>query len=157
MVVCGAGWWLAYGSCRHFSWAKQSFLAIQLVHSGVSSQQGTRLLLTIKVHKPLTVMDSRGKSLLELWGITFLPDWQLPLTFVWFTSKSHEHVLVILLEPMHKNFEMNRTKIKGGCQSGRKVVTRNSKCDSPLVWWFFLRCILGTMENIIVLWRDKHN
>ena len=33
----------------------------------------------------------RGKSLLESWVTTFLPDWQLPLIFVWFTSKSHEH------------------------------------------------------------------
>ena len=28
---------------------------------------------------------------------------------------------------MHKKFEINWTKIKGGCQSGRKVVTHNSK------------------------------
>ena len=28
---------------------------------------------------------------------------------------------------MHKKFEINRTKINGGCQSGRKVVTHNSK------------------------------
>ena len=34
---------------------------------------------------------------------------------------------------MHKNFEINQTKIKGGCQSGRKVVTHNSKSDLPLV------------------------
>ena len=27
---------------------------------------------------------------------------------------------------------INRTKIKGGCQSGRKVVTHNSKSDLPL-------------------------
>ena len=33
---------------------------------------------------------------------------------------------------MHKNFEINRTKIKGGCQSGRKVVTKNFKSDLPL-------------------------
>ena len=36
------------------------------------------------------------------------------------------------LEHMHKKFEINRTKIKGGCQSGRKVVTHNSKNDLPL-------------------------
>ena len=30
---------------------------------------------------------------------------------------------------MHKKFEINQTKIKGGCQSGRKVVTHNSKSD----------------------------
>ena len=33
---------------------------------------------------------------------------------------------------MHKNFEINQTKIKGGCQSGRKV-NHNSKSDFPLV------------------------
>ena len=30
---------------------------------------------------------------------------------------------------MYKKFEINRTKIKGGCQSGIKVVTHNSKSD----------------------------
>ena len=30
---------------------------------------------------------------------------------------------------MHKKFEINRTKIKGGCQ----LVTYNSKSDLPLV------------------------
>ena len=30
------------------------------------------------------------------------------------------------------NFKINRTKIKGGCQSGRKVVAYNSKSDLPL-------------------------
>ena len=34
---------------------------------------------------------------------------------------------------MHKKFEINQTKIKGGCESGRKVVTHNSKSDLPLV------------------------
>ena len=33
---------------------------------------------------------------------------------------------------MHKKFEINQTKIKGGCQLGRKVVTHNSKSDLPL-------------------------
>ena len=33
---------------------------------------------------------------------------------------------------MHKKFEINRTKIKGGCQSGIKVVTQNSKSNLPL-------------------------
>ena len=40
--------------------------------------------------------------------------------------------LGILLEHMHKKFEINQTKIKAGCQSGRKVVTHNSKSDLPL-------------------------
>ena len=34
---------------------------------------------------------------------------------------------------MHKKFEINRTKIKGSCQSGRKVVNHDSKSDLPLV------------------------
>ena len=34
---------------------------------------------------------------------------------------------------MQKKFEINQTKIKGGCQLGRKVVTHNSKSDLPLV------------------------
>ena len=33
---------------------------------------------------------------------------------------------------MHKKFEINGTKIKGGGQSGRKVVTHNSKSDLTL-------------------------
>ena len=33
---------------------------------------------------------------------------------------------------MHKKFEINQTKIKGGCQSGRKVVTRDSQSDLSL-------------------------
>ena len=32
---------------------------------------------------------------------------------------------------MHKKFEINRKKIKGGCQSGRKVVNYNYKSDLP--------------------------
>ena len=42
--------------------------------------------------------------------------------------------LAILLEHMHKKFEINRTKIKGGCQSGRKVVPNDSKSDLPLAY-----------------------
>ena len=34
---------------------------------------------------------------------------------------------------MYKKFEINRTKIKGGCQSGRKVATHNFKSDLPLI------------------------
>ena len=37
-----------------------------------------------------TYLCTRGKSLLESWGTTFLPDWQPPLIFVWFTSKLRE-------------------------------------------------------------------
>ena len=38
----------------------------------------------------------------------------------------------MLLKQMHKKFEINQTKIKGGYQSGRKVVTHDSKSDLPL-------------------------
>ena len=44
---------------------------------------------------------------------------------------------------MHKKFDINRTKIKGGCQSGRKVVTHNSKSD------------LGTSINMNLLKFSK--
>ena len=37
------------------------------------------------------------------------------------------------LEHKHNKFEIYRTNIKGGCQSGRKVVTHNSMSDLPLV------------------------
>ena len=39
---------------------------------------------------------------------------------------------------MHKRFEINRTNIKGGCQSGRKVATHNSKSDVTLEVWSLL-------------------
>ena len=34
---------------------------------------------------------------------------------------------------VHVNFEVNQTNIKGGRQSGKKVVPHNSKSDLPLV------------------------
>ena len=77
---------------------------------------------------------SRGKSLLESWGTTFLPDWltaTLNLSLIYF--KITWALPAILLEHMQKKSEINRTKIKGGCQSGRKVVTHNSKSYLPLV------------------------
>ena len=39
---------------------------------------------------------------------------------------------------MNKKFEINRTKIKGGCQSGSKVVSHDSKSDLPVVAPFAL-------------------
>ena len=38
-----------------------------------------------------------------------------------------------VLEHMGKKFEINRTKIKGGCQSWIERVTHNAKSDLPLV------------------------
>ena len=35
------------------------------------------------------------------------------------------------------DFEVNQTKIRGGCQSGSKVVPHNSKSDLPLVVLYF--------------------
>ena len=35
---------------------------------------------------------------------------------------------------MHKKFEINQTRIKGGYQFGRKVVPHDSKSDLPLVY-----------------------
>ena len=40
---------------------------------------------------------------------------------------------VNLLNHMHKKFEINQTKIKGGCQSGRKAVAHKSKSDLLLL------------------------
>ena len=50
---------------------------------------------------------------------------------------------------MHKKFEVNRTKIKGGCQSGRKVVTHNSKSD------LLLAILLEQMHKKFEITRTK--
>ena len=42
---------------------------------------------------------------------------------------------------------MNQTKIKGGCQSGRKVVTQKSKRDLPLAICIALTITSGTMPD----------
>ena len=44
--------------------------------------------------------------------------------FIWALAKLSEH--------MHKKFEVNWTKIKGGCQSERKVSQLNSYSKMPL-------------------------
>ena len=55
---------------------------------------------------------------------------------------------------MHKKFEINRTKVKGGCQSGRKVTTHDSKSDLPLInklfYELFLDCLL-TFKNFLCI------
>ena len=81
----------------------------------------------------------RCKSLYELWVTTFLPERQQPLIFVWFTSNqmSTSH-----MNRAHAQFYINRTKMKGGCRSGRKVVTHNSTSDLPLgTVWIIQWCI----------------
>ena len=77
--------------------------------------------------------DARGKSLLESWRTTFLSDWQPPLIFVWFTSKSHDTNNSHAIRSHTKKFEINRTNIKGSFQSVRKVVPHDSRSDLPLV------------------------
>ena len=46
---------------------------------------------------------------------------------------------------MHKKFEINRTKIKGSCQSGRKVATHDCKSDLPLVTLMLSTYLLFTI------------
>ena len=59
---------------------------------------------------------------------------------------------------MHKKFEINRTKIKGDCQSERKVVPHDSKSDLPLVGlqkipFSYLDCRDSKMERYQKMWR----
>ena len=51
---------------------------------------------------------------------------------------------------MHKKFEINQTKIKGGCQLGRKVVPHNSKSDLPLTTKLF--CLFQNQETPQEVW-----
>ena len=58
----------------------------------------------------------------------------------------------MLLEHMHKKFKINGTKIKDCCQSGRKVVTHNSKSDLPLASATSNNCA----KNIHVSYHVQH-
>ena len=53
---------------------------------------------------------------------------------------------------MHKKFGINWTKIKGECQSGRKVVTHDSKSNlSLLTYYLAIACIVAAkMANYII-------
>ena len=51
---------------------------------------------------------------------------------------------------MHKKFEINKTKIKGGCESERKAVTHKSKSDLPLGFSTFKNRFLEKKANIFV-------
>ena len=76
---------------------------------------------------------ARGKSLLELWVTTFLlSDWQPPLVFVRFISNflCMCSISMAIADVILKY--LNQTKIRGGCQSGRKVVPHDSKSNFPL-------------------------
>ena len=92
---------------------------------------------------------SRLTATLNLCLIYFKITWALP----------------ILLESMHKKFEINRTKIKGCCQSGRKVVTKihNSKSDLPLVLLVLpinvkkpIITIQGVLDGPMVVFMDEN-
>ena len=56
---------------------------------------------------------------------------------------------------MHKKIEINQTKIKGGCQSGRKLVPRDSKSDFALVLGFGLPCqtLPTELRNAMLAWQ----
>ena len=49
---------------------------------------------------------------------------------------------------------VNETKIKGGCQSGRKVVTHDSKSDLPLDLYIYLinKVPLGHLNGTLTNW-----
>ena len=57
--------------------------------------------------------------------------------------------LAILLKHVHNKFDINRTKIKDGCQLGRKVVTHNSKSDLPLVCSIFYKDSVNILHTSI--------
>ena len=63
----------------------------------------------------------------------------------------------IPLGHMHKKFEINPTKIKGSCQSRRKVVTHDSKSDLPLMDMHFYFAKVHTYIYPItysIEWKD---
>ena len=55
-------------------------------HIGLQEKQERLRSVILKIHFWKWYLSSRGKSLLESWCTTFLPDWQPPLIFVWFIS-----------------------------------------------------------------------
>ena len=59
--------------------------------------------------------------------------------------------LAIFLHHMHLKLEINMTKVKGGCQSGRKVVTHNPKNDLPLDALIRIQNNLLPLHKIIVI------
>ena len=59
--------------------------------------------------------------------------------------------VAIPLEHMHKKFEINRTKIKGCCQLGRKEVAPHSKRDLPLVSYSNWDCNYLIFSKLTIL------
>ena len=57
--------------------------------------------------------------------------------------------LAALLEHMHRKFEMNRTKVKGGCQSRRKVVPHDSKSGLLLSIFIHFQWNIKHMQWIV--------
>ena len=57
-----------------------------------------------------------------------------------------------LIVNAHVIFEVNQTKIKGGCQSGRKLVPHDSKSDLPLTNFFTFSQVRADVDHII--WPD---
>ena len=58
---------------------------------------------------------------------------------------------------MHKKFEINQSKIKGGCQSGRKAATHDSKSDLPLEHMHAIRSLrqIGQRLRVAVSREEK--
>ena len=54
---------------------------------------------------------------------------------------------------MHKKFDINWTKIKGGCLSGRKVVTHNSKLPLKILAFFSMQ-IIEVFEEFFNFWNS---
>ena len=99
---------------------------------------------------------SRGKSVLELWGIYHFSSRltaTLNLCLIYFKITL---ALAILLEHMRKKFEINRTKIKSGSQSGRKVVTHNSKSNLPLIRNIFKTNVTQLFIFLIFCVLEQH-
>ena len=57
---------------------------------------------------------------------------------------------------MHNKFEINQTKSKGGCQSGRKVVPQDSKSDLPLLIPIFELKIIRQLFAYILSYINKY-
>ena len=90
---------------------------------------------------------NQRKITLRIVGYNFSPRLTATLNLCLIYFKITQ-TLAILLEHMHKKFEINRTKIKGSCQSGRKVVTHDSKSDLALpVYCYFDPKLIIFLEN----------
>ena len=78
----------------------------------------------------MMTVDLTAFLLLLLFGPTIPPS--IPMDEIAAAFKSALNCTVFKSSYL-PNSKVNQTKIKGGCLSGRKVVTHNSKSDLPLV------------------------